>query len=178
MKKPAPVLATILLLSLTLGFGFPAGLTAEEEKVVPVVTESFPVSGEVAEVLILSRGTEFKKILRFFLIEKLNEKNISVTVDKMENAGSYDPSEYGAVILLSGIQGFRPLPEAIDFIRRHSYAPNIVYVSTYTLFAAPYGRSLDKKKVDAVTAASKHVEGKKFAEVSQAVLEKVTALIE
>ena len=177
MNKTVYVIPTFLILSICLSFCFTGNLFAQEQKEVPVITESFPVSGAVSEVLILSRGTEFKKIIRTALIEKLNEKQISVVVDKMDNADSYDPADFDAVVLLSGIQGFSPLPEAIDFIREHKYAGNIIYVSTYTLFAAPYGRTLDKKRVDAITAASKHKEGKKFEKAFQSILNNVFALV-
>ena len=121
----------------------------------PVPAESFIVQGGDKRVLILSTGTVFKEMLRSALIEELNGNGISVIVNDMNNAASYDPADFGAVILLSGIQAFKPLPGAVEFITNHDYAGNIVYVSTYTLFAVPYRRFLDKKKIDAITAASK-----------------------
>jgi hypothetical protein len=139
----------VLLFSLCI-----VSLSAQEDYT-PVSTESFPAGAGSIEILILSRNTEFKSVVRTAIIEALNEEGISVLVDDMGKTDLYDAAQFEAVILLSGIQAFRPLPEAIDYIIRNDYADNIVYVSTYSLFATPYGRSLKRNQVDAITAASK-----------------------
>jgi len=96
-----------LLLILVLIFVFPVS---------SIFTEVYPVANSKGSVCILYYETEFKKKLITALIESFNTKEISVTVDTTSNSDQYIPNNYDAVILLSGIEGFKPLPEAPESI--------------------------------------------------------------
>lgn len=107
-----------------------------------------------AGVCLLYYETEFKIKLVSALVKDLNEKNISIVVDNISNRDSYNPLDYDAVILLSGVKKFAPLPEATQYIRKNKYSYNIIYFVTYKSINVPYGFQLDKKKIDVITSAS------------------------
>jgi hypothetical protein len=127
---------------------------------VGISAASYPVDNPEGNICILVYNTEYKMKLLGELVDELNSKRISITVDDMAEHGSYDPAGFDAVVLLSGIQGFTPLSGAVDYINAHDYRENIVYYSGYTLFKVPYGFKLKKKRIDAITAASKLEEPK------------------
>lgn len=117
-------------------------------------SETFPAANSKTDVCILSYPSDYKAKLTAALVSELNAKHLSVTVDSISNSGKYDPKDFGAVILLSAVQRFRPLPAAPEYIIKHQYPGNIVYYSTYTMFNFVYGAGLDKNKIDAITSAS------------------------
>ena len=75
-------------------------------------------------------------------------------VDNISNRSSYNPFDYDAVILFSGVMRFSPLPEATQYIRKNKYAYNIIYFVAYEGIRVPYGLQLNKKKIDVITSAS------------------------
>jgi hypothetical protein len=101
--------------------------------------EEYPVVVSKARVCILYYETEFKKKLISALVDELNEKDISVVVDQISNRGSYTASDYDAVILLSGVMKFSPIPEVTQYIRKNKYLHNIVYFVSYEAVNVPYG---------------------------------------
>lgn len=116
--------------------------------------EEFSAEVEDGEVVILFHPTDFKYLMTQCLAYSLNQSNYSVTADVLSNGAMYNPVDYQAVILLSEVQAFHPLPLAASFIKYHDYAENIVYVSTYALFDKPYTFSLNRRKIDAISSAS------------------------
>ena len=44
-----------------------------------------------------------------------------MTVDNISNRNQYIPADFDAVIILSGIKQFNPLPEAAEYIKKHNY---------------------------------------------------------
>ncbi len=167
---------SVVLCGLALLCACDSGESGSRQEELPVASETFSVEGAEREVLILSQGTLFKERLRSGLVEELNSTGTSVFVDAIDNHTKYDPEDYDAVILLSGIEAFRPLPEAPEFINTHDYQGNIVYVSTHYLFAVPYGRLIDKKKVDAVTSASKPDERGKVEKTKEEIISRLAAI--
>ena len=121
----------------------------------PVTQAAYPVDDPKGSICILVYNTDYKMKLLGDLTAEFNSAGCSVTVDDQERSGSCDPGDYDAVILLSGIQAFSPLAWSADYIKAHDYRDNIVYYSGYTLFKVPYGFKLKKKRIDAITAASK-----------------------
>jgi hypothetical protein len=130
--------------------------TENEKKYVeiPVIKKMFTAADEKGTVLILSSGTKYKEVLRGDLVSSLNDHKLSIEIDDLDNYRAYNASEFDVVILLSSTQRFSPQKEATSFIKEFDYAEHIIYVSSYTDIAVPYGLSLKKSKIDAITAAS------------------------
>ena len=129
-------------------------------------------------VCILSYDTEFKRKLTDALVKDLAAKDILVTTDSISNIGKYGIDRFDAVILLANIEKFGPLPIAPEYIISNNYSPKIVYVSTYKLFAIPYGSILDKKKIDAVTSASDVSSGKAVEETKNKIMAKTLKILD
>lgn len=167
---------SVVLCGLALLCACDSGGSGAPQEELPVASETFSVEGAQREVLILSQGTLFKERLRSGLVKELNGAGTTVFVDSIDNHTEYNPNDYDAVVLLSGIEAFRPLPQAPEFINTHDYPGNIVYVSTHYLFAVPYGRLIDKKKVDAVTSASKPDEQEKVEKTKEEIISRLAAI--
>ena len=143
-----------------------------------VFAEVYSVADAKAGVCILSYDTEFKNKLSAALVEELNAKKITVTVDTFSNSDQHSPADYEAVVLLSGIEAFHPLPEAVDYIKTHDYAGNIIYFSTYTLFKIPYGFALKRRKLDAITSASNLEKDHVLEEAIKKIIAQTVKIIE
>lgn len=139
--------------------------------------ETFNVTNSKVSICILSYDTEFKKNLVSALVQDFNAKEMSVTVDSVSNGGQYKAADYGAVILLSVVQALGPFPKTVDYIKNNQYSSNIIYFSTFAKFNLPYGFSLDKKKIDAITSASITNDDKAFNEVKNKIIEKTMKVL-
>lgn len=84
MKNRYSLYSAIVLLVLILSSCAGEGDNNEQQEELPVLNETFPADGSDNEVLILSYGTVFKEQLRANLIEDLNGKGFSVTVDSRD----------------------------------------------------------------------------------------------
>ena len=120
-----------------------------------VPLSSHPVDNPTAAVCILASQTDFKQRMIEILLVDLAERDIEVIVDDVTRGQNYAPDDYDAVILLSGVRAFHPLPDAVNYIRNNDYPENTVYFVGYTLTRFPYGLKLKRRKVDVVTSASK-----------------------
>ena len=145
---------------------------------VSLSAEIYPAANSKASVCILNYDTEFKKNLTAALVQDFNAKEISVTVDSVSNGGQYSAKNFDAVILLSAVQAFGPLPKTVEYIKKNNYSGNIIYFATYAKFNLPYGMSLDKKKVDAITSASITNDNKVFEDDKNKIVEKTMGLID
>ncbi|OHD53987.1 MAG: hypothetical protein A2014_08250 [Spirochaetes bacterium GWF1_49_6] len=153
-----------------------AGCSSKPYTAKQVILQNYPAGDSQVKVCILSYGSEFKMKLIDALAAGLNSRDISVTVDSISNAGKYSPADYDAVVLLSSIEKFGPLKPAPEYIIANNYSPKIVYVSMYTLFAAPYGEGLDQSKIDAITSASSDDEAV-LKDTEKAVVSKVMKVL-
>lgn len=140
--------------------------------------ETYSVTNSVASICILYSDTEFKKELVEALIKEFNTKEISVTVDSISNSNQYNLTDYDAAILLSSTEGFKPLPEAVEYIKTNDYSDNIIYFSTYERFNIPYGFGLDKNKIDAITSASPLSDREAFEEVKNKIITTAMEVLE
>ncbi len=131
-------LVAFLLISLGL-FVEPAVNSSDNKEVYSVASDS--------SICILYYNTEFKQKLIKLLVEDFNLQEISVTVDNISNRDQYIPADFDAVIILSGIKQFNPLPEAAGYIKKHNYADNIIYFFAYTILNNPYGLQLISPKL-------------------------------
>jgi hypothetical protein len=137
-KKSFVVLSGVLLLFMVTSY---------------LYSETISTANSKVGVCILNYKTQFKEALTAALVQELNSRNITVTVDTVSNGTQFNPANYGAVILLSAVQAFNPLPKTAEYIISNNYSSNIVYFSTYSMFNLPYG-PIDHKKIDAITSAS------------------------
>ncbi len=135
--------------------------------------KEYSVSGSDLKVCILTFETPFKQKLVDSLVKDLNSKKMSVTVDSISNSMAYNPADYHAVILLSEVIAFHPFEITSKFIKKYDYAKNIIYFSTYAKFNHPYGISLNKKKIDAITTATPSLDEKKIEEMKEKILSKI-----
>lgn len=140
--------------------------------------ETYPVTDSVANICILYSDTEFKKELVEAMIKEFNTKEISVTVDSISNSSQYNLKDYDAAILLSSTEGFKPLPEAVEYIKTNDYSDSIIYFSTYERFDIPYGSDLDKDKIDAITSASPSSDREAFDEIKNKIIAAVMEVLE
>jgi hypothetical protein len=140
-------------------------------------TKKFPVKDPKASVCILYRDTEFKKTLAHALADDLNARGIQVITDNVSNRGRYSPGDFDAMVLLSEVMRFSPIPEVTSYIKKHDYPRNIIYFVTWEAFFIPYGLQLDKKRVDAVSSASTMTDRKVFEQARNSILEKISNLL-
>ena len=143
----------------------------------PVVRQEHQSSEALSHACILSYNTDFKLALVDRLVEELLARKVSVLIDDMADGSGHSATEYDVVVLLSGIEAFRPLPEAAEYIEANDYADNIVYFFTYTVFSFPYGLKIDRRKVDAITSASISDDGQTLDAAESAVMSKVDAIL-
>ncbi len=139
--------------------------------------ETYPVKNPKANVCILNYETGFKKNLTAALVHEFNAEKISVTVDTVSNGSQYSATNYDAVILLSAVQAWNPLPKTSEYIIRNNYSSNIIYFSTYKAFNFPYGFSLNSKKIDAITSASVTNDQKVFDEATNRIIAKTMSIL-
>lgn len=138
--------------------------------------EEFSVDDSVGDVCILYYPTEFKKAMMYALSSNLNELKLNVVADNMSNCAVYDPDDYSAVVLLSQVQAFQPLPPTVTYITYHDYSANIIYVSTWSAFNKTYV-NLDQDRIDAITCASVEVSEPEFETIRQSVVSKISDVI-
>ncbi len=149
----------------------------------PLSAEIHPAENSTANICILAYDTEFKRNLTAALVQDLNLKGISVTVDSVSSRSKYSAADYDAVILLSGMKAGRPLSGAVEFIKTNNYSSNIIYVFTHgksNKSPIPYGKgdkALDKNRIDAVTSASIAKNDKAFDEVKNIIIEMVMEVL-
>jgi hypothetical protein len=105
-------------------------------------------------VCIIYYESAFKTEVAKKIEQKLLEENISTVKDKLNNINNYNPDDYDAVIILSGMAAFIPYPQATIYITKHKYRENIIYFCASYIPDAVYG-FLDSNKIDALTSASK-----------------------
>lgn len=161
-------------LALFLSCGSPKMITKAE---LEGYTEQYTVEDNQGEICILYYPSAFKISLMTSLASNLNDMSYSVTADNISNGSAYSPYDYNAVILLSEIQAFHPLPLAPSFIKQYDYAPNIIYFSSYSVLNKPYAFSLKRKKIDAITSASIQGDVVAFDAVRDEVLARVKKIV-
>jgi hypothetical protein len=144
---------------------------------VTLFAEVFRTANSKTNICILTYETAFKKNLTAVLIQDFKAKGMNVTVDTVSNGSNYKASDYNAVILLSAVQAFGPLPKTTEYIIKNKYSSNIIYFSTYSMFNLPYGFSLDKKKIDAVTSASVSSDKKVLEEAKNKIVERAMKVL-
>jgi hypothetical protein len=105
-------------------------------------------------VCIIYYESDFKTEIVKRLEQKFLEQGVSTVKDKLKNINKYDPEDFDAVIILSGMAAFLPYPQATIYISKHKYRENIVYFCASYIPDAVYG-FLDSNKIDALTSASK-----------------------
>lgn len=147
------------------------------ESLEPVPHRVVSVEEPLARVCILGYSTEFKLALAETLARELSSRGAEVVIDDMSRAAMHPAGSYHAVIVLSGIEAFRALPQPTDYIKAQGYAENLVYVFPYTLFNRPYSRGIDKRRIDAITCASTIEESGNVESVTATVLEQVSELV-
>jgi hypothetical protein len=106
------------------------------------------------KIVIIYNQTKFKKQVVPKLEKKLLELNFIVTKDFLNKLYNYNPNDYDVVVIMSGIAAFTPYPVATNYIRKYDYKDNIVYYCAAFTSSLIYG-FLEKKRLDAVTSASK-----------------------
>lgn len=138
-----------------------------------VVSAEIPV----ARVCVLGYATEFKLALAQSVASELSSRNVEVVVDDMSRAAMHPAAGYDAVVVLSGIEALRALPQPSDYIKAQDYAENLVYVFPYTLFNRPYTRGIDRRRIDAITCASSFEEPGHLEAVTAEVIARVDEVI-
>jgi menaquinone-dependent protoporphyrinogen IX oxidase len=109
-----------------------------------VPQEGFIIGNAKAKVCILYYDSNFKKELVNRLGQDLNDKRISAYVDTMNNMINYNPDDYDAVILISGVVAGNPLPLTAEYIKKYNYKDNIIYFCAFFISKdAVYGGTLD-----------------------------------
>ena len=74
------------------------------------------------KICILYFKTKYKIELLKKLKERLNKEGFDVKHDLIKNINKYDPNDFSAVIILSGVAIFTPSPRATKYIKKHNYA--------------------------------------------------------
>ena len=59
--------------------------------------------------------------------------------DYLKNINKYNPDDYDAIVILSGIAAFIPYPSATYYIRKHNYNRKIIYYCAAFVENAVYG---------------------------------------
>ena len=141
---------------------------------IKLFSQTYEVENPKAKVCILYYKTKYKLEVIKKLVEKLNNENISVYSDIIKNMNKYNPYDYNVIIILSGAAMFNPYPGAVKYLKKHNYAKNIIYFCAVYAKNTAYGISIDKKKVDAITAAS---EIDNVKETTKKIIERVFQII-
>jgi hypothetical protein len=155
-RRSSGVLCNIVLFSLLVFSCSADNMAADNvmDERLPVEFASYPADEAAGSAVILAYGTTFKSRIVDVLVSELTSRDLELVVDDIANWESYPAADYDAVILLSGIQAFRTLPEAARYIKSNEDAANIVYFFAYTGTEWPYGRGLRRQQIDAITSVS------------------------
>jgi hypothetical protein len=124
-------------------------------------------------VCIIYKKSKYKTEIANHLEKKLKEKDVIVERDLIRNLNKYDPLDYSAIVILSGIAIFTPNPMVTIYIKKHNYNKNIIYFCSTEYKDAAYG-FLDQEKVDVITSAS---EKNNIDEVVNEILENLNIII-
>ncbi|MBN2546392.1 MAG: hypothetical protein JXB50_11390 [Spirochaetes bacterium] len=127
-------------------------------------------TGDNKKILILTSSSKYRQMLMQSVSKKLNEMSFAVTSDKMKNQKKYKSLDFDLVILISGVEAGNPYKDTYDFIINNNYNSNIIYFSALTDIEGAWGKKLEKKKIDAITAASNK---KNIEEVTDKIIKKV-----
>ena len=128
---------------------------------------------EKKQVCLLYYKSKYKLALVNEIEKELKEKNINVVKDSINNMNNYNPDDYYAVVLFSGIKAFTPYPKATQYIKKHNYAHNIIYFCAASSVEDSVYGFLDPDRVDAVSSASEMNNIKDTADV---IMKKILAL--
>ncbi|MDD5455949.1 MAG: hypothetical protein PHV30_02825 [Candidatus Margulisbacteria bacterium] len=134
---------------------------------------------KTGKVCILVYPSIAKTDLMNQLSDSLRDMNTQVVTDNLSNASAHPAVCYDAVILLSEVHAFGPMPEARDYIIKQKYASNIIYFSSYEKFNVPYGvifESPDRNRIDAITAATKSAGQDKIKQIKEQILSNLKGL--
>ena len=141
-----------------------------------VFAQSDDSGNKTGEICILSYKSNFKNELAGDLKEYFGSMGIHVTVDSISNYKEHDADDYDAVILLSAVMAGRPRAKGVNYIKENDYSPNIIYVFTTGGNNDPYGRGLDKSRIDAITTASR-ADGQKYSDMKEQIIKRTLEII-
>jgi hypothetical protein len=111
--------------------------------------------GKKPSAVIIYESTKYKDEIVNKLEKELINKNITIKKDLLNNIDKYNPYDYNAVIILSGVAIFSPRPLTTMYIKKYNYNRNIIYFCTTGNRKAAYG-ILDQNKIDIITSASRN----------------------
>jgi len=123
-------------------------------------------------ICILYYKTKYKTAIANELENRLSLKGIVIEKDLIKNINLYNPGEYDAVIIISGVAIFTPSPKVTRYIKKHNYAKNIIYFCSTEYKGACYG-FLDQDKIDIITSAS---ENNNIDEIVDEIIEKINSI--
>lgn len=141
--------------------------------VLVILLNTFPQEN-IKKVCILYSPSKYKEKLLEKVEVSLKGTNVFIEKDTFKNIEKYNPKDYDAILLLSGIAAFIPYPKATKYIKKNNYSSNIVYFcATYLEKEDVYG-FLDKNKIDAITAAS---EEENIDETAKKIVDEIYKII-
>ena len=105
------------------------------------------------KICIIYKKSKYKIEIANQLEKNLKEKDIIIKKDLIKNINKYNPSDYSAIVILSGVAIFTPNPMVTTYIKKHNYNKNILYFCSTNYKETAYG-FLDQEKVDVITSAS------------------------
>ena len=105
------------------------------------------------KICIIYDKTKYKVEIINELEKILKEKEVIINKDSIININKYNPDDYNAIIILSGVLIFTANPMVTMYIKKHDYKKNIIYFCSTKYEEAAYG-FLDQDKIDAITSAS------------------------
>ena len=139
-----------------------------------IVLNIYPVEdiNNKIKICIIYDKTKYKNQIVNELEMKLNEKEITIYKDLIININKYDPDDYNAIIILSGVFIFTPNPLVTMYIKKHDYKKNIIYFCSTKYKESSYG-FLDQNKIDTITSASSN----NIKEITHRILDNLYKII-
>lgn len=130
-------------------------------------------TNNIVNVCIIYKKSEYKIEIANQLEKRLKEKDIIVEKDLIRNINKYNPDDYSAVVILSGVAVFTPNPMVTIYIKKHNYKKNIIYFCSSNYKESAYG-FLEQDKIDVITSAS---ERNNIDEVVNKILENLNIIL-
>ncbi len=124
-------------------------------------------------ICIIYKKSKYKIEIANQLERQLKEKDIIVEKDLIRNLNKYNPLDYSAIVILSGVAIFTPNPLVTIYIKKHDYNKNIIYFCSTEYKESAYG-FLEQDKIDVITSAS---ERNNIDEVVNKIMENLNNII-